>query len=358
MIRILIFLTMAAACYALPASPAGIAQTGPVAQEKLFQEIKSWVSQQLAAAADRIDILPLDARLKIPFCQDKYALSFPFSSRETVRAQCSAPEWQAYIRIAITAPRNGVLAARELPAGKLLTDTDLIIGRIPGTAADIFEDRHAVIGKTLKKPLKTGAAILAQDVEDLRSVLRVTRPVKAGEPLSPTNYRTETLARGATPAGAALNNGVIEGARASRDLQPGQILTTEDISILLKIYVTKRNVEIGQIADAHAVELSERHVSEPLSNFITDAGELGTSEFSRNSKAGEPLKRSDLKAAMLIRRGQTVTVTLVTRSGIELTFRAEALHDARMGEQVTLKNQESSRIIQGIATGKGAAKAL
>ena len=358
MMRIVIFLAMAVACHALPAVSAGTAQTSPTAQEKLFQEIKSWIGQQPATAADRIDILPLDARLKIPFCQDKYALSFPFSSKETVRAQCSAPEWQAYIRIAITAPRNGVLAARELPVGKLLTDADLIFGLIPGTAADIFVDRHAVIGQTLKKSLKTGAAILAQDVEDLRSVLRVTRPVKAGEALSPANYRTEALARGAMPAGAAVNPGVINGARASRDLQPGQILTTEDISFLLRIYVTKRNVEIGQIADIDTVELSERNVSEPLANFITDAGELGTSEFSRNAKAGEPVKRSDLKAAMLLRRGQTVVVSLATRSGIELTFRAEALHDARMGEQVTLKNQESGRNIQGIVTGKGAARAL
>ena len=182
--------------------------------------------------------------------------------------------------------------------------------------------------------------------------------MKAGEALSPANYRTEALARGAMPAGAAVSNGVINGARASRDLHPGQILTTEDISVLLRIYVTKRNVEIGQIADIDAVELSERNVSEPLANFITDPGELGTSEFSRNAKAGEPVKRSDLKAAMLLRRGQTVVVSLATRSGIELTFRAEALHDARMGEQVTLKNQESGRNIQGIVTGKGAAKAL
>ena len=358
MIRILIFIGIALGCYVLPVAPADAAQTSSAAQEKLFQEIKSWVSPQLAIAAELVDILPLDARLKIPDCQGKFALSFPFSTKETVRAQCAAPEWQAYIRIAVTPPRNGVLAARELPAGTQLTDTDLIICRIPGNAANIFEDRHAVIGKTLRKSLKAGAAILAQDIEDLRSVIRIIRPVKAGELLSASNFRTEALASGVTPPGAAVNGKAIEGARASRDLQSGQILITQDISLLTKLYITKRNVEIGQIADTDAVELSERNVSEPPSSFITNAGELGTSEFSRNMKAGEPIKRSDLKAALLVRRGQTVVVTLATQSGIELTFRAEALHDARIGEQVTLKNQESGRNIQGIVTGKGFARAL
>jgi flagella basal body P-ring formation protein FlgA len=53
-----------------------------------------------------------------------------------------------------------------------------------------------------------------------------------------------------------------------------------------------------------------------------------------------------------------VLVTLSSVSGLELTFRAEALHDARLGEQVGLKNLESGRIIQGTTTGKGTARAL
>lgn len=135
-------------------------------------------------------------------------------------------------------------------------------------------------------------------------------------------------------------------------------MITQDISFLLKLYVTKRNVEIGQFADADHVELAERNISEPATDFMTDSAELGTSEFIRNIRAGEPLKRSDLRPALLIRRGQTVAVSLATRSGIELSFRAEALHDARIGEQITLKNQESGRNIQGIVTGKGTARAL
>ena len=53
-----------------------------------------------------------------------------------------------------------------------------------------------------------------------------------------------------------------------------------------------------------------------------------------------------------------IVEALATNSGLELSFRAEALHDARIGEQISLKNQDSGKIIQGIVTGKGTARAL
>jgi len=341
----------------VPASaPAAAAPATP--QEKLFAEIKVWAAGQLATTPDLVEVPPLDARLKIPHCTGKSTLSFPFSSKDTVRAHCTDPEWQAYIRIAITTPRNGVFAARALPGGKVLTDADLAVGRINIAAADIFDDRRHVIGKTLKRPLRPGDPILARDIDDLQVVLRITRPVKAGEPLSTANYRPESLARDMTPMGAALGEQSTQGARAKRDLQAGQILMAGDLAQLRKIVITRRDVEIGQVIEPGMVETVERSVSEPLDNLITDASTLAAYEFSRNIKAGEPLRRGDLKPALLVRRGQSVLVTLATDSGLELSFRAEALHDARMGEQISLKNQDSGKIIQGIVTGKGTARAL
>ena len=117
----------------------------PSAQEKLINEIKAWVGDQLATAPDLIEVPPLDSRLKIPQCQGQSSLGFPFSTKDTVRARCSNPEWQAYSRIVVHTPRNGVFAARALPGGKILTDADLAVGRIAAAAADIFEDRRLLI---------------------------------------------------------------------------------------------------------------------------------------------------------------------------------------------------------------------
>ena len=170
--------------------------------------------------------------------------------------------------------------------------------------------------------------------------------------------RLETLARDLVPKGAAAGESPASGARATRDLQAGQIVLAEDIAQLRRIIVVKRDVEIGQSADSTLFETVERNLSEPADSLLSETSNLASFEFSRNIKSGEAVRRADLKPALLIRRGQSVAVTLATNSGLELTFRAEALHDARMGESVTLKNLESGKNIQGIVTGKGSARAL
>jgi flagella basal body P-ring formation protein FlgA len=176
--------------------------------------------------------------------------------------------------------------------------------------------------------------------------------------LAASNYRLETLARDLAPKGAAAGESPASGARATRDLQAGQIVLAEDIAQLRRIIVVKRDVEIGQSADSTLFETVERNLSEPADSLLSETSNLASFEFSRNIKSGEAVRRADLKPALLIRRGQSVAVTLATNSGLELTFRAEALHDARMGESVTLKNLESGKNIQGIVTGKGSARAL
>ena len=330
----------------------------PLAQEKLVAEIKAWVGNQLATTPDLIEVPPLDSRLNIPKCQGQSSLGFPFSTKDVVRARCSNPEWQTNIRVAVHTPRKGVFASRALPGGKILTDADLAVGLVAVAAADIFEDRHLLIGKSLKRSLQAGEAILAQNVEDLREVLRVTQNINSGDLLTASNYRVETIARNLSPKGAVAGESHLSGARANHDLQAGQILLAEDIAQLRRIIVVKRDVEIGQSADSTLFETVERNPREPADSLLSDTSNLASVEFSRNIKAGEAVRRTDLKPALLIRRGQAVVVTLATSNGLELTFHAEALHDARMGESVTLKNIESGKNMQGIVTGRGSARPL
>jgi len=142
------------------------------------------------------------------------------------------------------------------------------------------------------------------------------------------------------------------------NLQIGRILLTSDISLSRRYIVAKQNITAGQAADSVLLEPVVRTAIEGDDNSMREAAGLENLEFSRNISKGEILKKSDLRPALLIRRGQQVLVTVSAVSGLELTFLAEALHDARLNEQIGLKNLESGRIIQGMTTGKGAAKAL
>jgi flagella basal body P-ring formation protein FlgA len=343
---------------ALPVPAAEDLAREPVARDHLTAAVREWTARQLSLPADQVEIPPLDARLRVPACANPLRFEFPFATRDSVRASCENPSWQAFLRVIITVPRSGMVAARALPAGHMLTTADLATGALPRGLEGYFEERSGLIGKTLRQALAAGAPVLSANIEDLRPVFRLTQSAKQGDILLATQFRIEKLSGSAVPHSAVAGDQAIEGARVLTNLQAGRVLLTSDISLSRRYVVAKQNFMSGQAADGAPLELVVRVAVDGYENALTEIGSLENLEFSRNINEGEILKRSDLRPALVIRRGQAVLVTLSAVSGLELTFRAEALHDARVGEQVGLKNLESGRIIQGITTGKGTARAL
>jgi flagella basal body P-ring formation protein FlgA len=328
------------------------------ARDHLTALARVWVERQLSVTPEQVEIPPLDARLRVPMCANALRFEFPFATRDALRASCDNPSWQAFLRVVVQPPRIGIVAADALPAGHMLTTTDLTTGVIPRGLDGYFGDRGILIGKTLRRAISAGTAVLAADVEDLRPVFRVAQPASLGDTLLATHIRTERISGNAVPRGAVAGDQSIEGARALTNLQIGRILLTSDISLSRRYIVAKQNITAGQAADSVLLEPVVRTAIEGDDNSMREAAGLENLEFSRNISKGEILKKSDLRPALLIRRGQQVLVTVSAVSGLELTFLAEALHDARLNEQIGLKNLESGRIIQGMTTGKGAAKAL
>jgi flagella basal body P-ring formation protein FlgA len=80
--------------------------------------------------------------------------------------------------------------------------------------------------------------------------------------------------------------------------------------------------------------------------------------LNRNLRAGEPIRTSDIRPALLVRRGTEVMLTVTSSGGFQISIRVEAMADARMGEQVQLRNLESGRLLMGVVTGRNAARGL
>jgi flagella basal body P-ring formation protein FlgA len=58
-----------------------------------------------------------------------------------------------------------------------------------------------------------------------------------------------------------------------------------------------------------------------------------------------------------VRKNETVRLT-IKRGALEITVEAIALENAKIGEQVLLKNPDSGKEIRGIVTGRHAARGL
>jgi flagella basal body P-ring formation protein FlgA len=74
-------------------------------------------------------------------------------------------------------------------------------------------------------------------------------------------------------------------------------------------------------------------------------------ELTRDVLAGKPIRSTDLRPALLVKRGQTVTLTIRQEGGFAVTAQLEALQDGRKDDSIRLKNPESGRILTGKVVG-------
>jgi len=332
------------------------AGTTAAARDRLLQDIRTWVGVQSAVSADRVEIGPLDARLRIAPCPAGAKLDFPFPARDLVRARCEAPVWQVFIQVSVRMPRNMIVAARPLAAGQVLTEADLATRAFQG--AEGLEDRSSVVGRILKRERPQGSPILAQDLEDSVRVIRIAGPLKAGDVLKAEIFRLETLPRAVAPAGAALGVAPAEGSRVVRDLPAGHILLAEELSEARRVLIARQSLAAGQLIESGMFELGLINSRDQTQRYYMEFGGLEFSELARTMQAGEPLRPSDLRPAMLVRRGQSVLLTVGTAGGLQVTLRTEALQDGKLGEQVQLKNPESGRTLSAVVTGKNTARGM
>ena len=339
-------------------SPAQNALTQQAAlQAQLMQDIRLWVGSQSGVPPEQVEIAPIDARLRVQPCPAGVALDFPFPSRDSVRVRCQQPAWQLFIRIKVLQPSSMVVASQPLRAGQILSDADLRMKPRDRPVAGSVDDRNSLIGRLLRVDVAAGEPVLMKDIEDAQRVLRIQKPVRSGDPIPDESVGSEVLPRIRVPAGA-LSELPKGGGLAIRDLPVGHILLTGEVVRLQRVLVAKKNLAAGDALDASQFELRMLSASESAQgqHYYAEVSGLQNTELARNLRSGDALRISDVRQALLVRRGQSVDLTVVTSSGLELSLRAEALADGRMGETVSLRNPESGRVLTGIVTGRNTAR--
>jgi len=124
------------------------------------------------------------------------------------------------------------------------------------------------------------------------------------------------------------------------------------------VVVPKRFLQRGAVLQAEWLEVVQAPSGPVDSSWLGTVADAQQSELVRDVPAGQPMKSSDIRKAILVRQGQTVLLSVGDKVGYQITVRAEALQDGRLGEQVKLKNPESGRQISGVVTGPNTAKGL
>lgn len=132
---------------------------------------------------------------------------------------------------------------------------------------------------------------------------------------------------------------------------PGNAAKDQDAKGTRPVVVLRHGLLRGTRVTAEHLEVQQWPANNVPLQSIDNLDNAIDAELTRDVLAGKPIRSSDLRPAMLVKRGQTVTLTIRQEGGFAVVAQVEALQDGRRDDSIRLKNRESGRILTGKVVG-------
>lgn len=137
------------------------------------------------------------------------------------------------------------------------------------------------------------------------------------------------------------------GAESDRRVQvTGEVYEVVEVPVLAE---RARRGEVIRSRDLTTVKMRRNAISR---DAILDRAEIVGLTPKRYLREGVPLRPSDLRPPVLVRKGSLVTLTLRTDRML-ITARARAIDSGARGEVVRVVNQRSKSTVEGVVAGPG-----
>ena len=129
--------------------------------------------------------------------------------------------------------------------------------------------------------------------------------------------------------------------------KPWKVYVPVDVIVTAKVLVASRTLPRGHMLTATDLAVEERDVTRAVSGYITDPAQILGQRLKAQLLSGRMLTPSLLEADKLVRRGQSVTLT-VNNSGVAIRMAGKALGDGALNQRIRVENLNSGRIVEGI----------
>jgi len=123
-----------------------------------------------------------------------------------------------------------------------------------------------------------------------------------------------------------------------------------------RVVVAAANLLPGQLLLPEALKLEPMDAEKISRAHLLDAKGLEGHELVRAVRAGEPIRTSDIRPAIMVRKGELVQLVVGKPETFRVIVTLEAMQDGKLGDQIKLRNSESGRTLSGVVTGKGAVR--
>ena len=156
---------------------------------------------------------------------------------------------------------------------------------------------------------------------------------------------------------ANSSNGTTNNSNVSTNNSNGA--TVQNPSVVPKtVVVARRLIQRGAILQPDMLEVVQASPGNADTQLLSSLKDAQNAELTRDIAAGQALRISDIRRAVMVKQGQSVMFSVGNGKEFQISIRMEAMQDGRLGEQVKLKNPESGRQVSGVVTGLNSAKGL
>jgi flagella basal body P-ring formation protein FlgA len=171
-----------------------VASTSLAGTSELTGQVQRWAASQYGVSAQHIRVAPPDERINIQSCAQGWQFDQPFANDTTVRARCTQPNRQVFLRVEVTghstsaqasradtaiesqptATRTVVVTNTVLPRGTRLQPEHLSLQTVPSQGLHNMALEHIddAMDAELVRNLPSGSVLRLQD---LRPALMVRK---------------------------------------------------------------------------------------------------------------------------------------------------------------------------------------
>ena len=153
------------------------------------------------------------------------------------------------------------------------------------------------------------------------------------------------------PAGSRLQGKLTVGVQCTGD-KPWTVYIPANIRLFGEVLTTARPISRGESLGRADVVPMRQEISKLRRGYYQRPEDVIGMLAARSLPAGTPLSPRMLKARLMVRRGDEVTIVADTGS-LQVRSKGKALQDAARGERIPVRNSRSKRIVEGIATKPG-----
>lgn len=139
--------------------------------------------------------------------------------------------------------------------------------------------------------------------------------------------------------------------------QPWALYIPAQVSISQAVVVASRGIARNSVLSLADFDTQLRDISQLPDNVVMDAGRILGKVTKRNIRAGEVLRLSNVSEPTVIKRGDAVVIE--ARSGsILVSSQGVAMANGRIGDQISVRNTQSERIVRVKIIGPGRARVI